>query len=117
MLVRSVAVLVAANVLNNRIAPRFAPLTSAVATGVLVAMARRSGVSWQEIGFTEGATGAKIGGALAAGVAVVYTTGIIVPRTRRCFHDDRGGSLSRSECFQQALFQVRTGPVRTEQVA
>src|SRR5437868_8632438 len=116
MLVRSVAVLVAANVLNNRIAPRFAPLTSAVATGVLVAMARRSGVNWQEIGFTDSAMGAKIGGALAAGVAVVYTAGITVPRTRQFFHDDRARSLSRSEAFEQALFQVPFGTVLLEEV-
>ncbi|NUR93586.1 MAG: CPBP family intramembrane metalloprotease, partial [Nonomuraea sp.] len=45
MLLRSLAVLAAANVLNNRIAPRLAPLTSAAATAALVAMARRSGLT------------------------------------------------------------------------
>ena len=82
MLLRSIAVLVAANVLNNKVAPRLGPLTSAAATAALVAMARRSGLSWKELGFEHGRKGAVTGGVLAAGVAAVYTVGINVPRGR-----------------------------------
>ena len=105
MLLRSIAVLAVANVLNNRVAPRLAPLTSAAATAALVAMARRSGVTWQELGFEHGRRGAAIGGALAAGVAAVYTAGVAMPRTRPLFQDDRALSLSRARVLEEVGFR------------
>ncbi|GAA4096538.1 CPBP family intramembrane glutamic endopeptidase [Nonomuraea soli] len=116
MLGRSLAVLTAANVLNNRVAQRWAPLTSAVATGALVAMARRSGLSWQEMGFEHGRRGAVAGGTLAFAVAAVYTAGISIPRTRELFRDERALSLSRSRAFEEALLQVPVGTVLLEEV-
>lgn len=116
MLLRSLAVLVAANVMNNRVAPRLAPLTSALATGALVAMARRSGLSWGEIGFTRGLRGAKAGGALAAAVAAGYTAGIAIPHTRALFHDERALSLSKAEVVEAVLLQVPVGTVLLEEV-
>ncbi|MFE3447582.1 CPBP family intramembrane glutamic endopeptidase [Nonomuraea sp. NPDC059194] len=116
MLLRSLAVLVAANIMNNRVAPRLAPLTSALATGALVAMARRSGLSWEEIGFTHGLRGAKAGAALAAVVAAGYTVGIAVPHTRALFHDERALSLSKAEVVEAALLQVPVGTVLLEEV-
>ncbi|MFI6320689.1 lysostaphin resistance A-like protein [Nonomuraea sp. NPDC050556] len=116
MLGRSLAVLAAANVLNNRVAPRLAPITSALATAALVAMARKSGVSWRELGFEHGARGAAAGGALAAGVAAVYTVGIAVPRTRPLFHDERALSLTRARVLEEALLQVPVGTVLLEEV-
>ncbi|MEV2266702.1 CPBP family intramembrane glutamic endopeptidase [Nonomuraea africana] len=116
MLLRSLAVLVAANVVNNRLAPRLAPLTSAVATGALVAMARRSGLSWEEMGFTRGRKGAKAGAALAATVAAGYSAGVAIPQTRRFFHDERALSLSRAEVLEAALLQVPVGTVLLEEV-
>ncbi|MCG5217268.1 CPBP family intramembrane glutamic endopeptidase [Streptosporangium sp. KLBMP 9127] len=113
---RSVAVLTAANVLNNRIVPRLAPLTAVAATGLLVAMARRSGLSWAEIGFERPARGARVGGALAAGVVAVYTAGVALPATRRFFHDDRALSLSRARALEEALVQVPLGTVLLEEV-
>ncbi|MER6943491.1 CPBP family intramembrane glutamic endopeptidase [Nonomuraea sp. NPDC000554] len=116
MLLPSIAVLAAANVLNNRVAPRLAPLTSAVATAVLVAMARRDGVSWRELGFDRGRRGAAVGGVLAAGVAAVYTAGVAIPRTREFFHDERALSLTRARVLEEALLQVPVGTVLLEEV-
>lgn len=116
MLLRSIAVLATANVLNNRIAPRYGPVTSAAATAALVAMARRSGVSWEELGFEHGRRGAVIGGALAAGVAAVYTIGISYSRTRPFFHDERALSLTRARVLEEALLQVPFGTVLLEEV-
>ncbi|MBB2909556.1 membrane protease YdiL (CAAX protease family) [Streptosporangium becharense] len=110
------AVLVAANVLNNRLAPRLAPLTSAAATGVLLALARRSGLSWSELGFHRCSRGVRIGGALAAAVAGVYAAGISVPATRRFFRDERALSLSRARVLEEALLQVPLGTVLLEEV-
>ena len=116
MVIPSVVVLAAANVLNNRVARRLAPLTSIAATAALVAMARRAGVSWRDIGFERGRTGAAIGGVLMAGVAVVYTVGVAVPRTRPLFHDERALALSRARVLEEALLQVPVGTVLLEEV-
>jgi membrane protease YdiL (CAAX protease family) len=113
---RSIGVLLAANILNNKVAPRLAPLTSAAATAALVAMARRSGLSWGELGFEHGRRGAVVGGALATAVAAVYTVGVATPRTRPLFHDERALSLSRARVLEEALLQVPLGTVLLEEV-
>ncbi|TMR10926.1 CPBP family intramembrane metalloprotease [Nonomuraea turkmeniaca] len=116
MLLRSIAVLAAANLMNNKIAPRLGPLTSTAATAALVAMARKSGLSWEELGFEQGRRGAIAGGALAAAVATAYTIGISNPRTRPLFHDERALSLSRARVLEEALLQVPLGTVLLEEV-
>ncbi|WP_245966946.1 CPBP family intramembrane glutamic endopeptidase [Sphaerisporangium album] len=117
VVVPGVGVLVSANVLNNRVARRLAPVTSAVAAGTLVALARRAGLTWQEMGFTDAARGAKIGGALAAAVAAVYTAGVLTPRTRPLFLDERALRLSRARLLEEVLVQVPLGTVLLEEVA
>ncbi|MEV8633355.1 CPBP family intramembrane glutamic endopeptidase [Streptosporangium sp. NPDC051023] len=112
----AVATLAAANVLNNRVAPRLAPLTSAVTVAALLAMARRSGVSWSEVGFHERSRGLLIGGVLASAVAGVYAAGIAIPATRRFFRDERALSLSRARAIEEALLQVPVGTVLLEEV-
>lgn len=116
MLLRSIAVLVAANLLNNKVAPRLAPLTSAAATAALVTIARRSGASWQELGFEHPRRGALTGAALAGGVVAAYTAGVAMPRTRGLFHDERALSLSRARLLENVLVQVPIGTVLLEEV-
>ncbi|MGV9596624.1 CPBP family intramembrane glutamic endopeptidase [Streptosporangium sandarakinum] len=111
----AVAVLAAANVLNNRIAPRLAPLTSTAATGALLALARSRGITWAEIGFRDPARGLRIGGLLASAVAGVYAAGIALPATRRLFRDERALSLSRARVLEEALLQVPFGTVLLEE--
>ncbi|GAA3444159.1 CPBP family intramembrane glutamic endopeptidase [Planomonospora venezuelensis] len=111
----AVAVLAAANVINNRLAPRLAPLTSAAATGALVALARGDGLSWSELGLRDGPRGLRIGGALAAAVAAAYGAGIAIPATRRFFRDERALSLSRARVLEEALLQVPVGTVLLEE--
>ncbi|MFG1876598.1 CPBP family intramembrane glutamic endopeptidase [Sphaerisporangium sp. NPDC049003] len=117
LLPAAVAVLVAANVLNNRVARRLAPVTSALAAGTLVGLARRSGLSWSEMGFGGGSRGVKIGGALAVAVAAVYSCGVLLPSTRRFFRDERALGLSRARLAEEALVQVPLGTVLLEEVA
>ncbi|WP_051752220.1 CPBP family intramembrane glutamic endopeptidase [Streptosporangium amethystogenes] len=112
----AVAVLVGANVLNNRLAPRLAPLTSAAATGALLVLARRAGISWSDLGFHRRSRGLRIGGALATAVAGAYAAGVAVPATRRFFRDERALSLSRARALEEALVQVPVGTVLLEEV-
>lgn len=116
-LVCSLAVLAAANVMNNRVAKRWAPVTSVVASGTLLMIARRAGLSWPELGFDRPRRGAAIGGPLAAGVAAVYLAGIALPRTRPLFHDERALALSRGRLLEEALVQVPLGSVLLDEVA
>lgn len=116
MLLRSIAVLVAANVMNNKVAPRLGPVTSVLATAALVTAARRSGLSWRDIGFADGRRGAVAGGALAATVAAGYAIGVAWPRTRPLFRDERALSLSRARAVEEALIQVPFGTVLLEEV-
>ncbi|MFB9253886.1 lysostaphin resistance A-like protein [Sphaerisporangium melleum] len=117
LLLPAAGVLVAANVLNNRVARRLAPLTSAVSAGALVLLARRAGLSFAEMGFTGGRRGAIIGGSLAAAVAAGYTAGVLPPATRRYFRDQRALGLSRARLAEEVLLQVPIGTVLLEEVA
>ncbi|GII29533.1 CPBP family intramembrane glutamic endopeptidase [Planotetraspora mira] len=116
-LVTSLGVLAGANVLNNRVAERWAPVTSAVATAALLGVARREGLTWPALGFERAERGARIGGLLAAGVAAVYAAGIALPRTRPLFHDERALALSRGRLLEEILVQVPVGTVLLEEVA
>lgn len=110
------AVLTAANVLNNRVAPRLAPLTSAAATGALVALARRRGLSWERMGFTRARRGALAGAALTAAVAAGYAVAVAHPRLRPLLHDERALRLSRARLAEEILLQVPVGTVLLEEV-
>ncbi|KAB8186636.1 CPBP family intramembrane glutamic endopeptidase [Microbispora catharanthi] len=114
--VACLGVLTAANVLNNRVARRWAPLTSAAATGTLLLIVRGEGLTWRELGFRRARAGAVTGGALAAGVAAVYAAGVAHPRTRALFHDERALALSRRRVLEEALVQVPFGTVLLEEV-
>ena len=117
LLPSTLAVLLAANVLNNRVAPRLAPVTSAAATGLLLFMARRAGLAWHEMGFTGARKGTRVGGTLAAAVTAAYAGGVLLPATRRLFHDERALSLSRTRLLEETLIQVPVGTVLLEEVA
>ncbi|MFC6080700.1 CPBP family intramembrane glutamic endopeptidase [Sphaerisporangium aureirubrum] len=117
LLPSGLAVLVAANVLNNRVVPRLAPVTSAVAAGTLLYLARRSGVTWREMGFGQSGKGSRIGGALAAAVTAAYAGGVLLPATRRLFHDERALGLSRARLAEEILVQVPVGTVLLEEIA
>ncbi|WP_405088667.1 type II CAAX prenyl endopeptidase Rce1 family protein [Microbispora sp. NBC_01389] len=108
--------LAAANVLNNRVARRWAPVTSAAATGALLLIARREGLTWHELGFRSARAGAATGGALAAAVAAGYAAGVALPRTRPLFLDQRALALSRRRVLEEAMVQVPLGTVLLEEV-
>ncbi|MEO3808869.1 CPBP family intramembrane glutamic endopeptidase [Sphaerisporangium sp. B11E5] len=117
LLPSALAVLLAANVMNNRVARRIAPLTSAAAAGTLLLLARRAGLTWEEMGFTRGRKGARIGGTLAAAVTAAYAGGVLLPATRKLFHDERALRLSRARLLEETLIQVPVGTVLLEEVA
>ena len=112
----SVMVLAAANVLNNRIAPGWAPVTSTAATALLAGLARSAGVSFAEMGFERLRRGGVAGTALAAGVVAGYAAGVAHPRTRPLFLDERARGISRARLAEEVLLRVPLGTVLLEEV-
>jgi len=117
-LVLAVALLVLANVLNNRLAPHWYLLTSLGTTALLVALYAWAGAPWALAGFGGHALrGAVWGLVLAAVVALSYLVVALVPATRAALRDRRAAGVSRSEVAYQVLVRIPLGTVVLEEVA
>ncbi len=114
-----VAVLVTANLLNNRIACRWYLLTSLGATAALLALYRLSGAPWAAAGLGGGAVrrGAPWALLLVALVALVYLAGALLPVTRPVFADRRVLGTGPGELAYQVLVRIPFGTVLLEEVA
>jgi len=113
-----IAILAVSNFVSNRAWPQaYVPWNVAV-TVVLLVLARRAGLSWNDLGL--GRRGARRGllvGGLAVGlVAVVYLVALALPATREAFVDQRAaGSLTAA--LLAALVRIPFGTVLLEEVA
>ncbi|MEU9453518.1 CPBP family intramembrane glutamic endopeptidase [Streptomyces sp. NPDC048277] len=118
-LVAALAVLVAANLLNNRWAPSWSLLTAVAASAVLVAVLFWAGGSLQELGLGRDtlADGARWSVALIGIVAMVYLCGALLPVTRGLFEDRRTNALGGSAIAFRALVAVPVGTVLLEEIA
>ncbi len=94
-------------------------VANVAATGVLLAAARASGLSWAELGLDRRrlAAGARWGGACAAVVAAGYATALAVPVLRPLLADGRVADLGGGELAGQALLRIPLGTVLWEEVA
>jgi len=113
----SVAVLAAANVLNNRLLPRAYVPTSVAATGVLLALARRHGLTLEDLGLDRPTRGRGLlwaAGSVAT-VSAVYSAVAAVPATRTAFVDQRARKSLGGAAYQ-ALVPVLFGTVLLEEV-
>ncbi|UGY90994.1 CPBP family intramembrane glutamic endopeptidase [Streptomyces gobiensis] len=111
-------VLTAVNLLNNRFAPRAAVPTSVVASALLIAVARRAGTSWDDLGLsrTRAIGGLRHGAVAAGGVGLAYAAGAALPATRPLFADERAAD-SLPGILRQALVDVPLGTVLLEETA
>ncbi|MFI6247741.1 lysostaphin resistance A-like protein [Streptomyces sp. NPDC051016] len=118
-LAAAVAVLVLANLLDNRWAGSWILLTAVVGSAVLVALLFWAGGSWAELGLGRNSLGKGVrwGGALIGIVAAVYLCGALLPVTRELFTDRRTDALSGSEIAFKALVAVPVGTVLLEEIA
>ncbi|RJL23635.1 CPBP family intramembrane glutamic endopeptidase [Bailinhaonella thermotolerans] len=116
---QSLAVLTAANVLNNRLAPRLYVPTSVAASAALVAIARRDGCTWEDLGLgaANARRGLAVGGALFGLVGAAYAAGAALPATRRFFRDERAAKLTPRALLTEALVNVPFGTVLLEETA
>jgi membrane protease YdiL (CAAX protease family) len=93
-------------------------VTGPVAALVLLLVARAAGLSWAELGLAREnlLTGLLYGLAAAALVALVYAVGVLVPVTRRAFHDTRYRMPMRSAVLM-SLVTIPLATVVFEEVA
>ena len=93
--------------------------TNLAATCVLIAAARASGLSWEELGLARRRlpAGARWGGAGGALVAAGYAAALAVPVGRPLLADARVGGLDVGELAYQALVRIPLGTVVWEEVA
>jgi membrane protease YdiL (CAAX protease family) len=89
------------------------------ATGLLLAAARWSGLSWAELGLARSRLRAGLGWGLACAalVAVAYLLPLLVPALRPLLGDARGSGADAGEVAQRVLVQIPFGTVVWEEVA
>jgi membrane protease YdiL (CAAX protease family) len=118
-LVIVLAVLAAANLLNNRVAPAAYVVTCVVAALLAVLVARLDGCTWADLGLGRGTVrrGLAWGGAAAGLVFACYLVAATVPAGQTAFTGDRAAGLSGGHVLWNALVRVPFGTVLLEEVA
>ena len=115
-----VAVLAARNV-GEVMLPGAAYVPMNVAVGsLLLAVARRSGCSWEELGLARrhARHGLTVGAAVSAGAAVGMLLGAALPVTRGFFDDARvPAQAAPSERLYQTVIRIPLGTVAFEELA
>ncbi len=116
----TLVVLVAHNLLGNLLLSQelYVPVNLAVAA-VLLLIARRSGISWAEMGVGRSSVGrgAALGGAAFLLVGIVLVIAALVPATRHLFEDQRVAKVTGPTLAYQALVRIPLGTVVLEEVA
>lgn len=113
-------VLVALNIINNRVAPQTHYLLWAFGFSVvLIAIGLLDGCSWTDMGLGRAylLSGVLWGGLCIGIIALIYFIGSLIRRTRKAFHDERMSGLSASGVLFQALVEVPLGTVLLEEIA
>ncbi|MGH3344134.1 MAG: lysostaphin resistance A-like protein [Carbonactinosporaceae bacterium] len=118
-LVLVVAVLAAANVLNNRVFPAAYPVTGLVAAAFLVAIAQGAGLGYRGLGLGRGSLVPGLRWALLVlgFVAVLYALGAALPWTQGLFLDRRVAGAGAGQVAYQVLLRIPLGTVLLEEVA
>ncbi|MEU9292003.1 CPBP family intramembrane glutamic endopeptidase [Streptomyces sp. NPDC048275] len=118
LLLLAVSVLAAASTLTTVLAPDWYVTVCVTATALLLTLARRSGLSWDELGLGRASArrGLRWGLVLAGAVLVVYLLGWALPFTREAFEDERAAGPSAGELVYRALVRVPFGTVLLEEV-
>jgi uncharacterized protein len=114
----AVTLLVASNVVSNRLWPEGYIVWNLGMTAVLLAVARLAGLTLTDLGLhgVRLRRGLTIGALAAAAVAAVYAVAVALPATRTAFVDERGAVPLAAVLFI-ALVRVPLGTVVLEELA
>lgn len=116
----AIAVLVAWNVLNNRVLPTWSYVpVNLIEAGVLVAIARWAHTSWDDLGLDRRRAGAGLRWGLAAMALViaVYLVGLAVPGLHGLFASNDAKEASFWRMLYESLIRIPLGTVVLEEVA
>lgn len=118
-MVAVLAILVAANLPNNRLLPRAYLLTCMAAAGLLLLVARRDGCSWTELGLgaEQVGSGLRWAAVLVATVLLGDAVAAAVPAARQGFADTRATTLSGDAVLWHVAVRIPLGTVLLEEVA
>lgn len=114
----AITILAASNVVSNRVWPEaYIPWNLAVA-GLLLVIARRCGVSWEDLGLGNARLrrGLLIGAVAAGAVGAVYLAALALPVTRPAFVDTRAAGPLATALFAAAV-RIPLGTVVLEEAA
>jgi uncharacterized protein len=119
MLPAVVAILVAVNLLNNRLLPRAYVLTCLLGAGLLLLVARADGCSWADLGLGRGSYGPGLRWSAVLVVAVLlgYLVAAALPVTHLAFVDARVTRLPAAAVPWHVLVRIPLGTVLLEEVA
>src|SRR5438034_6546879 len=114
-----VAVLVVANLFNNRFVRSAYLATSLVTTAVLLVIFRLGRFTWADAGLARDslASGARWALVLVLVVAAGYAVAALLPATRRLLVDRRVEHAGAGQLAYQALVRIPLGTVVLEEVA
>jgi membrane protease YdiL (CAAX protease family) len=114
----ALTVLVASNVVSNRLWPQGYLVWNLAMTGVLVLVARAAGLTRADLGWGGDRLrrGLVLGTAAAAVVGLVYAVAVALPATRVAFVDARGAAPLAAVLFV-ALVRIPLGTVVLEELA
>ncbi|GEL19461.1 CPBP family intramembrane glutamic endopeptidase [Pseudonocardia asaccharolytica] len=114
----AITILAASNVVSNRIWPEaYIPWNLAIAA-ILLILARRSGLSWADLGLANARLrrGLVIGGLAAGLVGMLYLVALAIPATQAAFLDSRAAGPLGAALFA-ALIRIPLGTVVLEETA
>lgn len=115
-----IGLMVAMNVVNNRLAPTTHFMIWAVVGSVaLIAVGLLDGNSFTDMGLSwrYALRGLLWGGICIAAVTLVYLVGAAFKKTRDAFHDERHQQMSGAQLAFHALLEVPFGTVLLEEIA
>lgn len=115
-----VVVLLASNVVVNRVVPTaaYVPWNLGVAA-LLVVVARRAGLGWSDLGLHRPTMRRSLwwGVAGAAAVGAVYVLALVLPWTSELFVDARAADRGVPDLLYHSMIQIPLGTVMLEELA
>ncbi len=115
-----IVLLIVVNIVANRVATGFAVVVvNLIASGALLAIARRSGATRAAIGIDPGSwrRGWRFARWLVAALVAAMALGVALPSTRALFEDERVRDFGAWPVAYRALIAVPFGTVLLEEVA
>ncbi|ASO19512.1 CAAX amino terminal protease self- immunity [Actinoalloteichus hoggarensis] len=104
---------------NVLLPPKAYPVGGLSATVAALCVARRCGLSRDDIGMGPDSVsaGLRVGGAATAAISAVGLAALAVPTLRRAFEDDRAADAGVGELLWNVLIRIPVGTVLLEEVA